>query len=232
MAKPGYPVVAIIGVKEEKHLIAKPLALLGGTFDPVHYAHLRCADEVREKLGLETLYLLPAGDPPHRASPLAGNRQRLEMLRLALPEFPNLRIDARELDRDGPSYMVDTLQDFRSDSPSKPLLLVIGQDAANHLQSWHRWQGLFELAHIVIMSRPGARPEYRRELAWQIQQRMVTDVQTLIRSKAGGVLTLDVTAIDICATTIKSMIRLGRSPQVMLPGPVLDYINDQGLYLL
>jgi nicotinate-nucleotide adenylyltransferase len=232
MAKPGYPVVTIIGVKEEKHLIPKPLALLGGTFDPVHYAHLRCADEVREKLGLDTLYLLPAGSPPHRELPKASSRQRLEMLRLALPEFPNLRIDARELDRDGPSYMVDTLQDLRSDSPSRPLLLVIGQDAANHLQNWHCWLELFELGHIVIMTRPGARPEYRPELARQIRQRLVADVQTLIRSKAGGVLTLQVTAIDICATTIKSMIRLGKSPQAMLPDPVVEYINDQGLYLL
>lgn len=210
---------------------ARPIALFGGTFDPVHYAHLRCADEAREKLGLETLYLLPAGHPPHRALPQAGNRQRLEMLRLALPEFPHLRIDTRELERDGPSYMVDTLQELRAESPSGPVLLVVGQDTANHLQSWHRWQGLFELAHIVILTRPGATLEYRSELARQIQQRMVTDVQTLLQSKAGGVLNLQVTAINICATTIKSMLRLGRLPRAMLPGPVLDYINDQGLYL-
>jgi len=227
MAKPGFFVVAIVEVSTA----AKPLALLGGTFDPVHYAHLRCADEAREKLGLETLYLLPAGHPPHRASPQAGNRQRLEMLRLALPEFPKLRIDTRELDRDGPSYMFDTLHDLRSDFPSRPLFLLIGQDAANDLHRWHRWQALFELAHIVILSRPGVEPEYRAELAQQIRQRMTEDVQTMARSEAGGVLALEVKAIDICATTIKSMLRLGRSPQTMLPEPVLDYINAHGLYL-
>ncbi len=218
-------------MKEEKHLITKPLALLGGTFDPVHYAHLRCAEEVREKLGLETLYLLPAGHPPHRALPQASNSQRLEMLQLALAGFPRLQIDCRELHRDGPSYMVDTLQDLRNESSLRPLFLVIGQDAANHLQSWHRWQALFELAHIVIMTRPAVAPEYRPGVAKQIQQRLTEDVQTMVQSAAGSVLALEVTAINICATTIKSMLRLGRSPQAMLPGPVLDYINDQGLYL-
>ncbi len=218
-------------MKEEKHSYTEPLALFGGTFDPVHYAHLRCADEAREKLGLDTLYLLPAGSPPHRATPQASNSQRLDMLQLALEEFPRLQIDCRELDRDGPSYMADTLQGLREEFPLRPLLLVIGQDAANKLQSWHCWRVLFELAHIVIMTRPGATPDYPSELAQQIRQRLVPDVQTLLRSQAGGVLALPVRAIDICATTIKSMIRLGRSPQAMLPDPVLDYIKEQGLYL-
>ncbi len=207
-----------------------PLALLGGTFDPVHYAHLRCADEARVKLGLESLYLLPAGVPPHRVSPQASKAQRLKMLQLALAEFPQLQIDTRELDRDGPSYMVDTLQELRDESPQRPLLLVIGQDAANDLDRWQRWQDLFELAHIVIMTRPGQRPAYRSELEQKIERRLHADVQSLLESTAGGVLALQVEAIDVCATTIKTMISLGRSPRGMLPGPVLDYINEEGLY--
>jgi len=207
-----------------------PLALLGGTFDPVHYAHLRCADEARVKLGLESLYLLPAGVPPHRVSPQASKAQRLKMLQLALAEFPQLQIDTRELDRDGPSYMVDTLQELRNESSHRPLLLVIGQDAANDLDRWQRWQDLFELAHIVIMTRPGQRPAYRSELEQQIERRACTDVQSMLGSIAGGVLALQVTAIDICATTIKTMIGLGRSPRGMLPGAVLDYINEESLY--
>ena len=209
-----------------------PLALLGGTFDPVHYAHLRCAEEALVKLGLETLYLLPAGIPPHRASPQASNPQRLEMLQLALAEFPQLQIDTRELERDGPSYMVDTLQELRNESPQRPLLLLIGQDAANDLDRWHRWQDLFELAHLVIMTRPGQTPAYRSELEQKIERRSCADVQSMLESKAGGVLALQVTAMDICATTIKTMLGLGRSPRGMLPESVLDYINEQGLYLL
>lgn len=208
----------------------KPLALLGGTFDPVHYAHLRCADEVRKNLAVDTIYLLPAGNPPHRDAPQASNNQRLEMLRLAVTEFRGLQIDPRELDRDGPSYMVDTLQELRQEFPARPLLLIIGQDAANYLQNWHRWQELFVLAHIVIMTRAGSVPEYQPELAKQLQQRRIVDVQTMLGSEAGGVLELQVPAIDISATTIKNMLRLGNSPQGMLPEPVLEYINDHGLY--
>lgn len=209
----------------------EPLALLGGTFDPVHYAHLRCAEEARLKLGLDRIYLLPAGTPPHRIPPQASNAQRMSMLQLALAEFPHLHIDRREFERDGPSYMVDSLRDLRGESMQRPLLLLIGQDAANQLDRWHQWQDLFELAHIVIMTRPGESPVYRSELAQKIEQRRVTDNQTMLTSTAGQVLALNVPAIDVCATTIKTMIGLGRSPKGMLPGPVLDYICAQGLYL-
>ena len=211
--------------------LKEPIALFGGTFDPVHYGHLRCADEARLKLGLKNLYLLPAGTPPHRKPPQATTKQRLEMLQLVQQEFPQLEIDDRETRRSGPSYMVDTLQELRAEFPQTPLLLLIGQDAANQLHSWFHWQQLFDLAHIVILTRPGAKAEYRSDLARQIQRRLGADVQSLCRSEAGGVLYLEVTAIDVSATSIKSIIRLGRSPHSMLPGAVLDYINENQLYL-
>ena len=209
----------------------EPLALFGGTFDPVHYGHLRCADEARQKLGLKNLYLLPAGTPPHRGTPQATTKQRLEMLLLAKPEFPQLEIDVRETLRSGPSYMVDTLQELRTEFPQRPLMLLIGQDAANHLHSWFHWEQLFELAHIVILTRPGAKADYRSDLARKIQRRLSADLQALCHSEAGGVLYLEVTSIDVSATSIKSIIRLGRSPQSMLPSVVLDYINENQLYL-
>jgi nicotinate-nucleotide adenylyltransferase len=213
------------------HFLVEPLAIFGGTFDPVHYGHLRCADEARQKLNLKSLYLLPAGTPPHRNAPGATANQRLKMLQLALPEFPQLEIDDREIRRSGPSYMLDTLQELSTEFPQRPLLLLLGEDAANHLHSWFHWENLFALAHIVILTRPGAKAEYRQDLAKQIQQRLAIDQQELFRSQAGGVLRLPVTSIDVSATTIKSVIRLGRSPRVMLPGTVLDYINENHLYL-
>ena len=218
-------------MSNEDHSLVEPLAIFGGTFDPVHYGHLRCADEARQKLDLKNLYLLPAGTPPHRNAPGATAKQRLEMLQLALPEFPQLEIDDREIRRSGPSYMVDTLQELRTKFPQRPLLLLLGEDAANHLHSWFHWENLFALTHLVILTRPGAKAEYRQDLAKQIQQRLAFDKQELLRSQAGGVLRLQVTSIDVSATTIKSIIRLGRSPRVMLPGTVLDYINENHLYL-
>ena len=211
--------------------LSEPLALFGGTFDPVHYGHLRCADEARKKLKLESIYLLPAGSPPHRTALQTTVKQRLEMLHLALQEYPKLHIDDRETRRSGPSYMVDTLQELRVEFPRRPLLLLIGQDAANKLHGWSRWEQLFELTHLVILSRPGKKAEYRQDLAKQIQSRTILDIKKPFRSDAGGVINLEVTPFDISATTIKSMIRLGRSPGSMLPVKVLDYINNNRLYL-
>lgn len=153
------------------------------------------------------------------------------MLQLAQPEFPRLKIDDRETRRDGPSYMVDTLLELRAEFPARTLLLLIGQDAANHLHGWHRWEQLFELAHIVILTRPGAKAQYRQDIAKKVQQRLSEGVHTLLQPKAGGVLQLQVASIDVSATTIKSIIRLGRSPREMLPVAVLAYIDENRLYL-
>ena len=211
--------------------IIEPLALFGGTFDPVHYGHLRCADEARQKLNLNYLYLLPAGVPPHRAKPRTTTAQRLEMLKLAQQDFPHLKIDDRETRRSGPSYMVDTLQELRTEFPRRPLLLLVGQDVADDLHSWFQWKKLFSLAHIVILTRPGSNTQYQQELADQILPRLNFDVQKLCCSQAGGVLQLEVTSIDVSATMIKKFIRQGRSPKSMLPGAVLDYIYKNRLYL-
>jgi nicotinate-nucleotide adenylyltransferase len=209
----------------------EPFALFGGTFDPVHYGHLRCADEAREKLGLKNLYLLPAGTPPHRACPQTTTRQRLDMLKLAQTEFPALRIDERETRREGPSYMVETLQELRAEFPQNPLLLLIGQDAANLLHTWFHWQQLFSLAHIVILTRPSITIEYRQDVAEQIQRRLHVDPQKLLCSQAGGVLQLEVASIDVSATKIKELIRQGRPLGSMMPAAVIDYINENRLYL-
>ena len=209
----------------------EPLVLLGGTFDPVHYGHLRCAEEARQKLGVTSLSLLPAGQPVHRAAPRASAAQRLKMLQLAIEEFPHLAIDTREIDRDGPSYMVDTLKEIRQQNPHRPLLLLIGQDAANHLDSWYQWTELFELAHIVILTRPAAHVAYSQELTDLVQEKQVATAAKMLTSPAGKVFRLQVAAIDISATMIKSIIRLGRSPKGMLPAAVLTYIDENALYL-
>lgn len=207
-----------------------PLTLLGGTFDPIHYGHLRCAEEARQKLAVKTVSLLPAGQPAHRAAPRATSVQRMQMLRLALEEFPDLQIDSREIDRSGPSYMVDTLRDIRQQWPQRPVHLLIGQDAVNHLDSWHQWLELFELANIVILTRPAARKAYSQVLGEQLDKRLIDSVTALNLSPAGGVMALPVAAIDISATMIKSIIRLGRAPRGMLPAAVWAYIVDNDIY--
>ena len=209
----------------------EPLALFGGTFDPVHYGHLRCADEARQKLTLSKLYLLPAGTPAHRDVPQATVRQRLDMLQLAHKEFPHLMIDDRETRRSGPSYMVETLQELRVSFPDRPLILLIGQDAANLLHTWFHWEQLFELAHIVVLTRPATHTKYEKNLAAQLQTRSGTEDRKLFESKAGAVLHLEVEPIDVSATAIKRIIRSGGSPGSMLPAAVLEYITRNRLYL-
>jgi nicotinate-nucleotide adenylyltransferase len=196
----------------------------------VHYGHLRCAEQARQKLGLDKLYLLPAGTPPHRGAPQASTRQRLDMLELACAEFPRLEIDDRETRRSGPSYMVDTLRELRSEYNGRPLCLLVGQDAANYLHQWFHWEQLFELANIVILTRPGSSMQYPWELEKHIRPRSGSDVQELHTSMAGVVLHLEVDSIDVSASAIKHIIRSGGSPASMLPAAVLGYINKNQLY--
>lgn len=206
------------------------VGIFGGTFDPVHFGHLRAAVEAREKLGLADFHLLPAGRPPHRSDTVANGGQRLEMLRLALDGCPDLRVDDREVRRSGYSYMVDTLAEIRSETGEAPLLLMIGQDAANALDRWHEWQRLFDLAHLVVMRRPDAHFNCGGELRRQIEERRVHDAAQLLQRPAGRVLSLEITQLDISSTHIRALLAAGRSARFLLPDRVIDYIREQGLY--
>ena len=206
------------------------VGVFGGTFDPVHFGHLRAAVEAREKLGLADFRLLPAGQPPHRPETLASGAQRLEMLRLATAGCPELRIDDREVRRAGHSYMSDTLAEIRAEQGDAPLLLLIGQDAANALDSWHRWRSLFDLAHLVVMRRPDAHFACQGELRSEIERRRVHEAARLHDRPAGCVLSLEITQLDISATDIRALLAAGRSPRFLLPDAVIGYIREQGLY--
>jgi len=209
---------------------AQAIGIFGGTFDPVHFGHLRAAIEAREMLGLGELRLLPAGDPPHRSDTVATALQRLEMLRLVTASCPELQVDDREIRRSGPSYMVDTLAEIRSQAGEAPLLLMIGQDAANALDTWHRWRELFSLAHLVVMRRPDAHFNCAGDLRREIEQRRVQDPAGLQRSPAGSVLALPVTQLDISSTLIRELFAQGRSPRFLMPDEVIGYILDRQLY--
>ena len=130
------------------------IGIYGGTFNPIHYGHLRTAIEVREIFGLDELRLLPCAQPAHRSTPEVSSEQRLQMLQLAISGVSELQVDTRELERTGISYMVDTLAAIRAEALQVPIMLFIGMDAFNGLTSWHRWQELFDYAHIVVMTRP------------------------------------------------------------------------------
>lgn len=204
------------------------IGIYGGTFNPVHFGHLRTALEVSELFQLEQLRLIPCRLPPHRDQPEVDGELRWQMLNIAVADTPELSVDRRELDRDGPSYMVDTLQSLAAENPTTGLILFIGADAVAGLDRWYRWQSLFEFAHVVVMTRPGYQAP---ELSAFLQQRLTQEGDQLAEKPAGLLCFQVVTALDISATAIRTAISAGRNPKFLLPDAVIDFIRHHQLYL-
>lgn len=207
------------------------IGMLGGTFDPIHYGHLRPAQEAAARLGLAELRLVPAATPPHRRQPVAEAAQRLRMVELAVTEFPGFTADDREIRRGGPSYTVPTLESLRAEIGATPLCLLIGSDAFRDIESWHRWQRLPELAHLVVLDRPGFPAPPAAALADWARERVALAPEELRMRPAGRLLFLAVTPLDISATRIRAAIARGEAPPAgWLPAPVWDYIRRNGIY--
>jgi nicotinate-nucleotide adenylyltransferase len=210
------------------------LGIVGGTFDPIHYAHLELAREVKSALGIEAVRLVPAGDPPHRAPPGAGARDRLAMVELAIAGYPGLAVDAREIARGGKSYTVLTLAELRREEPSDALALVVGADAFLGFPTWHRWREIFELAHVVVVARPGtpftAPPP--PPLADEWERRFSADRAALSRMPAGAIVVQPITPHGISASAIRAALARGDVAAVrgLLPPAVLAYIERNRLY--
>ena len=206
------------------------IGIYDGTFDPVHYGHLRTALEVSECFSLDELRLIPCSRPPHRAAPMATAQKRLQMLRLAVTNDPVFVIDKRELIREGPSYMVDTLESIREEVPEVPLLLFIGADGFRCLTCWFQWERLFDFAHIVVMSRPGAKYNASKENNF-LKNRCTDSISELKAKSCGALFFQNVTPLDISATQIRHIIASNRNPEFLLPDSVVEFIRLNKLYL-
>ncbi|MBK9132375.1 MAG: nicotinate-nucleotide adenylyltransferase [Gammaproteobacteria bacterium] len=206
------------------------IGILGGTFDPVHLAHLRCALEVQQALRLAEVRFVPCGQPPHRPAPAADPAQRLAMLRLALEGQTGFAIDERELRRAGPSYMVDTLASLREELPEQPLCLILGIDAFVQLNTWHRWERLIGLAHLAVMTRPGPQAGPGGAVAALLQRHRVDDPGVLHETPAGHIILCPVTRLEISATRIRALLAQGADARYLTPDGVLEYIRRTGLY--
>ncbi len=206
------------------------IGIFGGTFDPVHYGHLRPALEVQQALGLNEIRFIPAGQPPHRDAPQATASHRLAMLRAAVDDQPGFLVDEREIQRDGPSYMVDTLASLRAEVGEQPLLLVLGYDAFLGLPAWHEWHRLIELAHLVITHRPGWNHDALDEQLQDLVTRHEMVIEQLSQQVAGGLMFVPVTQLDISASSIREQIRSGQDIRYLLPDSVYRMIYMQKLY--
>jgi len=210
-----------------------PIGVFGGTFDPIHFGHLRLAEEMADALGLARVLFIPAGLPPHRGAPRTAATHRLGMVRRAIAGNPRFVADAREVQRPQPSYTVDTLTALRAElGGAQPLWLLLGADAFLDLPSWHEWRRLFELANIAVAERPGARlmqsDAIMEPLKSEMSQRQVT-VGTPT-GPAGSVLLRATPPLDISATAIRDILARQGSARYLLPDAVLDYIHEHQLY--
>lgn len=208
-----------------------PLGIFGGTFNPIHNGHLRSALEVRELLGLEQLLLVPAAEPPLREPPAVDASMRADMVELAVRGEPGLACDRRELSREGPSYTYDTLAGLREEQGrERSLCLVLGTDTLEQLHRWHRWQELLDLAHLVVVARPGWTNAAPGQVGEWMAQHEVKTVGALSTSPAGCLVKLELRQLPISATEIREMIGAGRSPRYLIPDAVWEYIQRSGAY--
>ncbi len=197
------------------------IGVLGGTFDPVHFGHLRPALEVMQAIGLEQVRFMPNRIPPHRETPWLNVENRLELLKTAIGDQPGFELDQRELQREGHSYMVDTLESLCAEFPSHPVCLILGMDAFLGIKQWHQWQRIPELCHLVVTTRPGF--DMAGDFIRQLPATLVTKAYGLSEVAAGRILLQSVTQLDISASHIRAMLAKGQSVRYLLP----DEVNNK-----
>ncbi len=206
------------------------MGVFGGTFDPIHYGHLRTAFELLQELRLGEVRFMPCGSPPHRGEPIADGRLRLRMVEVATEAQHGFVVDDRELQREGPSYSVDTLAALRAEYPTRSLCLIVGMDAFLSLPRWYHWREILQLAHIIVAHRPGWRAPDMGPLGELLVDRGTGRIGDLHESRAGSIYIHAVTQLEISSSDIRALIRAGRDPRFLMPDPVRDVIDESGCY--
>ena len=208
--------------------------LLGGTFDPIHVGHLRCAEEIREIFGLDKILFVPAASPPLKRKEIAPFADRLKMIRLAIRGNPAFEISSLEGRRKGPSYTIDTVRRFLDlHGKDVELFFILGQDAFQDIRLWKDWEDLLSLCHFVVMTRPGC----GKEDLGDILTPHLADRCRYVRNRKGFrgptgtfIFFRPVTCLDISSTEIRRRLAEGKSVRYLVPQRVLDYIHKKSLY--
>lgn len=212
--------------------LQQAIGILGGTFDPIHFGHLRTALELHQALDFAEVRLVPCFQPVHRKTPVATPEQRLAMVKKAIENEPALTVDSCEIQRKGPSYTIDTLETLRKKLSHTPLCLIMGIDALLNFPSWHRWQDILKLAHLVIVHRPHYHLPQAGVVADLLKERLKNNPESLHECLAGNIVLHPVTPLEISATDIRKQISMGRSPRYLMPDSVYKYIQQHGVYSL
>ena len=211
------------------------IGIYGGTFDPIHYGHLRIAEELSEILSFSKLYFVPSGSPRLRNAPIASKGHRVAMLSAAIQNNETFLLDVRELSRDGESYSVVTLREFRKEVGSeRALCFIMGSDVFLNLSKWYCWHEMFELCHIIVVDRPGylsiSNNKMPHELTEVLKSRQTSLIGDLKESSHGLIFVASTTLQDISATVIRESIAAKKSARYLTPDAVLEYIRINRLY--
>ncbi|SCC03720.1 nicotinate-nucleotide adenylyltransferase [Kosakonia oryzendophytica] len=207
-------------------------AMFGGTFDPVHYGHLKPVEALANQIGLSRVIIMPNNVPPHRPQPEATSQQRKTMVELAIADKPLFTLDERELRRDAPSYTAQTLLEWREEQgPQRSLAFIIGQDSLLTFPGWHHADTILNHCHLIVCRRPGYPLTMEQEAHQQwLESHLTTDAEMLHTLPAGKIYLAETPWFNISATLIRERLEKGERCDDLLPAPVLAYIKEQGLY--
>jgi len=213
--------------------IKPPLGIYGGTFDPIHFGHLRPNLELSEIYSLDHIRFIPSFLPPHRGKPQTSVQQRQQMVAQAIQDEPRFVLDNREIKRGGSSYMVDTLKSLRQDFPQHPLCLLLGMDAFLGIDRWYHWQELLDYAHIIVSQRPDS--DFHNIQQWpsaiqDLYKKHIADRKTICQTLCGTIRLEAVTQLSISATDIRRRIKNKQSIRYLMPEPVVNLIKHNELY--
>lgn len=209
---------------------AEFIGLYGGTFDPVHLGHLTAASDVQKSIDLDEVRMILSSIPPHRDQPVLSAKDRFSLLTMALKNEPKLCADSGEMERDGPSYMVDTLKGYRKEKPDCSLVLILGMEAFNGLMSWRCWEKLIDLAHIVVTDRAGFHNEMEKTLAGHFQPHLTKEKSQLKQLTHGKIYVQSVSPVAVSATDIRRRIANKEPVRHMLTNGCWEMMQENGFY--
>jgi nicotinate-nucleotide adenylyltransferase len=211
--------------------MSKPVGILGGSFDPVHYGHLRLALECKQRLDLEKVIFVPLNLPSHRAPLQASANQRYQMLQLATKDVKGLEVTDIEIKRNNTSYTIDTLKELRETYCGQSICLIIGMDAFQEFDTWKEWQKIAGFAHIIITNRPNTQQVIKKErLKTFYESRKISLKENIHNSLHGKILKQDVPALDISSSQIRELMQSNNSIKFLLPDNVLEFITNEKIY--